>query len=326
MNLIVIENKSKKKEFNEAMYRFIEINSIFNIFFCSIMLLKLINTCIFNQAGIFCSSMYEMPSSQYFKIVTVHFMGNTFKLCSNVSYLLFALNRLIIINSSKNLIKSTAKKASSIVRKQTHRNYLRFSLIFLVIFLSCSCLSLFKLFQYRLNDEKDYRRDFPYEFRDELFCNSSLEYKSECKLFSAFKLANSLLNDVCMIFLNVCIDVILIRKFRNYLDKKSVHVVDVDHHKNIETTKKRLNRMVFCNCFLYIISHLPEFIVTLSLILFSGRIAKFCKFNFSCDLLNEEAEFFGLISMVCQFYIYKVFDKNFRASFEHLKEAILKFF
>ena len=89
INLIVIKNKSKKKEFNETMYRFIEINSIFNIFYCLCMSMKLINTCIFDVGSVFCSSVYKTDSSQYFKIVFIFFLGNAFKLSSNISYLLF---------------------------------------------------------------------------------------------------------------------------------------------------------------------------------------------------------------------------------------------
>ena len=33
-------------------------------------------------------------------------------------------------------------------------------------------------------------------------------------------------------------------------------------------------------------------------------------------MLNEEAEFFCLVSIVCQFYVFKIFDKNFKNSFD----------
>ena len=108
MNLIVIGNKAKKKEFNEAMYRFIEINSIFNIVYCCIMSLKLINTCVFDEVDVFCSNVYKDESSQYFKIILIFFLGNSFKLSSNVSYLLFSLSRLILITVEKKKPTTTA--------------------------------------------------------------------------------------------------------------------------------------------------------------------------------------------------------------------------
>jgi hypothetical protein len=33
-------------------------------------------------------------------------------------------------------------------------------------------------------------------------------------------------------------------------------------------------------------------------------------------------EFFSLISIVCQFYVFKIFDKNFNTSFAHLKSLL----
>lgn len=283
------------------------------------MLLKLINTCIFDESGIFCSSIYKDNASQYFKIIVIHFLGNSLKLCSNISYFLFALSRLIIINSSHQRIITQSVRISS-----TRKKRYGYFFVFILIFFICSLLSLFKLFQYRLNVDKDYRKDFPYELRDELYCNSSSgEYK--CMLFSSFKIANSILNDVCMVVLNIIIDIVLIRRLHRHLEEKTslTQIVTTDYHKNIKKTKKRVNRMVFLNSCLYIISHLPEFLTTLLLIVYSTKIAKFCMFNFSCDLINEEAEFFSLISISCQFFIYRVFDRNFKASFDDLKARVL---
>ena len=39
--------------------------------------------------------------------------------------------------------------------------------------------------------------------------------------------------------------------------------------------------------------------------------------------MNEEAEVFSLMSMVFQFYIFKVFDKNFKGSFGDLRQKCL---
>jgi hypothetical protein len=40
-------------------------------------------------------------------------------------------------------------------------------------------------------------------------------------------------------------------------------------------------------------------------------------------LINEEAEFFGLVSIVGQFYIFLIFDKNFSSSFNDLKLKLM---
>ena len=111
-------------------------------------------------------------------------------------------------------------------------------------------------------------------------------------------------------FLSIFIDFILLQKFKRHMNMKLRQINDVVQHKIIEKSKKKLNRMILFNSFIYILSHLPEFTMTLLLIIYSKKISNFCKNRFSCDLLNEEAEFFGLISIVCQFYVFKIFDKN----------------
>ncbi len=103
------------------------------------------------------------------------------------------------------------------------------------------------------------------------------------------------------------------------MNRKLKQIADLNQQKSIEKSKKNLNRMIFYNSLIYIVSHLPEFFTTIFLIAFSRKISNFCYFNVSCDLINEEAEFFGLISMACQFYVFKIFDRNFCSSFNDLK-------
>jgi hypothetical protein len=183
---------------------------------------------------------------------------------------------------------------------------------------SSSFLSLFKLFQYGINVELEYHKEFPFEIRDEVFCEN-FENKFQCKLFNVFKLVNRSLNDLLFVVLNILIDLFLLKRFKNHLNRKLKQISDSAQHKAIEKSKKNLNRMILFNSFLYVLSHLPEFIITLLLIIYSKKISNFCKNKFSCDLLNEEAEFFGLISIVCQFYVFKIFDKNFKKSFNNIK-------
>ena len=305
MNIIVIENKRKKKNFDDLMYGFIEINAIFNIVYCAIMLLKMLNTCVFDQGDVFCSKIYKNNASQSFKIVVIHFLGNSIKLSSNLSYLMFAISRLILISTQK---KRPATKKARL-------------LYFAGIFLSSAVLSLFKLFQYELNVYMEIRRDFPFEKRDESYCNSdNHEIKFQCGLFNFFKILNVSLNDIVLVVFNILVDILLLLNFHKHMKNKARYVIDMDHHKAIQNSKKNINRMVFANSLIYIVSHLPEFLATLLLIVHTRKIARFCAFKLSCDLLNEEASCFALISIVCQFYIFLVFNRSFSESFRDLKE------
>ena len=312
ITIVVIRNKKKAKDFKKPMYKHIQINATFNVIYCLIMTLKLVNTCIFFGSGIFCSSVYQAKSSQYFKIVVVHFLGNAIKMSSNFSYLSFSLSRLLLITKHKN---------DQATENASNKHYV----VYFVSTLTMSCvLSTFRLFQYRINYALDTLKDFPYELREEYFCNLKLA-NSHCKLFKAFKIANRGLNDVLCVLLNILIDLTLIRKFKKYLDTKKVHSVGADHHKLIEQSKKNVNRMIFCNSTVYILSHLPEFASAILLIAFAQNFSKFCQNTFSCDLINEEAEFFCLISIVCQFYIFNLFDRNFSKSYKELKSRVWPF-
>ena len=84
--------------------------------------------------------------------------------------------------------------------------------------------------------------------------------------------------------------------------------------------------MLLVNGCIYVLSHVPEFLASLLLIVFAKEMSIYCAHRFSCDLVNEEAASFSLISIVCQFYVFKVFDKNFKQSFSDLKTRFLGLF
>ena len=83
--------------------------------------------------------------------------------------------------------------------------------------------------------------------------------------------------------------------------------------------------MILCNSFIYLVAHLPEFISTILLVVYSKKIEHFCNDKISCDQINEEAEFFSLISIVGQFYIFLSFNKCFRASLKEFFNRISYF-
>jgi hypothetical protein len=92
--------------------------------------------------------------------------------------------------------------------------------------------------------------------------------------------------------------------------------------ESIEEQKKneiKLKRMIVFNLSLYLISHLPGFIVTLILIIHSNEFENFCIFKLPCDLINEEAQFFFIFSITFQFFIFNYFNKKFNESFQELK-------
>ena len=317
LTILVIRNKDKKKEFSHSIYKFIQINCIFNILYCIVISFNLMNSCVFYTSSVFCSSVYQKDSVQMSKIILIQFLGSALKMCSNFSYLSFSISRLVLI--------SRHKENKSQTKLSTHF----FTVYFTVLMVSSCSLSIFRLFQYTINFEKGYRKDFPFEVRNEEFCKDNLN-KFQCKLFNSFKLTNHFFNDILCVILNVVVDISMVIIFKKHLKNKLIHIIDTDQRMNIHKSKKNLNRMVLVNSCIYIFSHLPEFVTTIMLIAFSKDISIFCDTNLSCDLINEEAEFFCLISIVFQFFIFRFYDKNFRASFLEVKSRfslwVSKFF
>lgn len=208
---------------------------------------------------------------------------------------------------------------------------MRISLYCLVLLATSCALSLFILFKYKLNDQLDPRKDFPYEIQNEEFC--SYKYNTpQCILFNTMNIFNRFLNDIIFFVLNLIIDFLLIKHFNRNLDKKSMittiqsEMMPAASADDTEISKKKqnLNHMVLTNGFVYLMSHLPEFLIALIRISFEKKIAHFCTEKLSCDLINQEAEVFTLISIVSQLYIFLWFNKNFQSSRDDLIDKLKK--
>ena len=308
--IVVVRNKAKKKEFKDPMYHHIRINAAFNVIYCGILVLKLVNTCIFHNSSVYCSSVYQWKTSQYFKIIVVFYLGNVAKMCSNISYLSFSLSRLIVVSmDNENKFYKKFKK-------------INFRVYIVSVILFSGVMSIFLLLQYELNTYINYAKEFPYEIRDGDYCQQEYN-KLECHIFNGLKLVNSVLTSVICVLLNIVIDASLLNNYTHDINKK-LHM-DFNHNKieELKKKKKKVTKMVIIYGALFFVSHAPEFVTTLMLIVFANRLVRFCIEKMTCDLINEEAEFFNLISIACNFYIFRVFDKNFKESVRDLENRLI---
>ena len=312
---ILVTNKKHTKLFVDPMYSHIKINAIFNMLYCAIMSFSLINMCLFFNSQIFCSSLSQTHSAQYFKIVGIHFFGNIFKTCSNVSYLMFTLSRFILVGNLKE--KKFIKKFNKMNLK-----------VYAVVLMCASILiSIYKLFQYDVNVEMDMDKDFPYEIHNELKC---LGNHAICVTFKTFKIFDKALNDICFFCLIFIFDALLLK----YFDRELTHKIKM-REKNADNSdlvkiRKNTNRMIIFNGLLFLGSHLPECLSTILLIAYSKKIIYFCSNTiYTCDLINEETQFFGFVSITCQLYIFLGFNKNFQISkndlLKRFRQSLFKF-
>ena len=104
----------------------------------------------------------------------------------------------------------------------------------------------------------------------------------------------------------------MIRYSNKVIEKKkamnSPHLADAIQYKN------KLNKMIITNGTLYFFAHIPEFVVTLILLFCkSYDFIGFC-YIYDCNHLIEMAQTFHFISIGFQFFIFLIFDRNFKNS------------
>lgn len=313
ITIVVIKNRNNKKDFKDKMYKHIVINSAFNIIFCLIMIFGLVNQCLFYTSNMFCSKIYETKSSQYFKIIAVYFCGNVFKLAKNFSFLAFTFSRYILsLNKKKGFYRLF--------------NNMNLKLYMVVLIFISTVLSLHKLFEYSVETSMDLTSEFPIDKYSVKQCEK--EPDAYCDLFNVLKMINIFINDIALYLINFVIDIILVKDYSAYLSNKQKLLGSMStHHKDTEDSKikeNRVARMVVISNTFYLLTSLPEFILSIVINFFSREISHFSNFNFKSSLIIEESEVFCLLSIVFNFYILIIFNRNFKQSFNFIINRLFK--
>jgi hypothetical protein len=298
LTLKVISNKNQKKHFKCPMYEHIQFNALFNIFLCITYSFSLMNICIFPKSS-FCSSVLKNESNQYMKIYLIYFLGNTFRLCCNFSYFSFSSSRCI------------AAVVATESRWKLWNEKLNIKLYYFIIFLLSLSLSVFKIFANKVNEiYSNFDKNFPFNAYDVGYC--ILDNK-KCTLFWSFNMINNALNNVLFLLLSIFIDISMIRYSNKVIkEKRTMNSPTLNEAIQLKT---KLNKMILTNGTLFFISHIPEFVVTLLLIVFKKPLFEFCFRYFSCLEVAEMGQTFHFISIGFQFFIFYKFDSNFFASF-----------
>jgi hypothetical protein len=204
------------------------------------MILRLINTCLFPlpfESLPYCSAYYLDYYAQYFKIIFILYLGNVFKLYTNLSYFGFTFNvsRFILAANLKD--KKLCKRFLSLsLRKYS-----------ILTFALSSIMSLFVLFQYEINSNSlNVRKEFPYEIRDEIFCLNKAK-RFECALFNSFKIICKSLNDIVFFVLVLAIDLCLLRSVQKDLEKipnnSRTKCIEMKFYKAVKTLTEWSSRM-----------------------------------------------------------------------------------
>jgi len=324
ITLKVIRYKKHKKNFSNSMYKHIIFNSLFNVCFCLIYLFSLINICIFPKTS-FCSSIWRTEFAQYFYIYVILFLGNTFRLCCNISYIFFSISRLAISGTS------TKSKLRKFIEKQNIKRF------YIVIFIFALAFSLFfvlenyvnKMFQdfdvsFDLNNAYDIK--YCDSFRSEMYFRKYIltpGFYIKCKIFQSLNLINNILNNVLFFFISIFIDIFMVRYSNKVVEKKKK--LNCPHLKEAVAYKTKLNKMIIINGTLFFFSHFPELLITLIFYFYKSRdFIDFCYAFYDCTSLIEMAQVFNFISIGFQFFIFLKFDQNVHGSIMCLVKLYFK--
>ena len=317
LTILVVTNKNKKDSLKSVTYKHIYFNSLFNLGFCVVNAFSLVNTCILEEIA-FCSAIYKSYASQYLNIYAAQFVGNTLRLCCNFSYISLSLSRFLTSTSNqKNRLFAWFKNVK--LRK-----------FYAVIFVISAAFSLFKVFEFKSNEVYSTADpNFPYNAYDIRYCGFVFKLSKKfmytaCILFPILNIVNNVLNNVLFLFLSIFIDVSMIRfTNKNLAHKKQINA-DLKHIKEAQMLKAKVNKMIIVNGLLYFVSHVPEFICTLALIVLKRELTDFCYFVYSCFKLLENMQTLNFLSISLQLFVFLYFDTNVKESFHNLIQRLFK--
>ena len=292
------------------MYKHVVVNSYFNIIYCVIINFALINQCIFINS-IFCSLVYYTEWAQYFKIIIVNYSASVIKSCKNSSFLAFTIGRFATRLNKKNLFFTRFKA-------------MNLKIYLAVLILSSIIINLFKFFQFEIVSKIDQTQDFPSEKFSEKVCNA--DNNVYCQFFNIMKLIILLINNFSLYVINFLVDILLLKGLREHIKKKE-KLLKNKNLKNEDDVKMKTARMVMTSNIFYLLSYMPEIIVSIMVIAYSNNISNFSDFNFSSTLIIEEFETIELLSIVFNFFILIYFNTNFYSGYQHLiKQAFFALF
>lgn len=177
-----MKHKYQKNYFEKEFFKYLEVNAIFNLIFCSLLLLKLINYCV-NPISDFCSHNFMIEWIQYFDIIFIKYFLSSIKYCSSISEFMISFSR-----------------SKSIDDIATNRKKFNYKTNFIIILLIGLLLYSFKLYEFRINfGSTNDKLSFPRERFDHFYCEN-FNCKLMYNLYYSFLLISPL---VGIIFFDV---------------------------------------------------------------------------------------------------------------------------
>jgi hypothetical protein len=329
--------KKGKKELDESFYKYMTVNSIFNCLFCLVYAFYPVNFCQRYETGYFCSTIYNSLAAQVIKIVFQIYLGEVFKMCSNITFIFITINRYMLVGKEHNFALT---KISELNIKPVIVMTIVFSLL----------INIGHCFQYRINygwgrllDENGWSQLTYDSYPSIVIFNSS---------FQVYSIVYFCINFVAFFLINTCVEASLVQKMRAEVSEKRQRVeeeirvsaannssgsevvnkvIASKQKKIVEDAKKetRAIKMVVTNSLVNFFLRLPEILVFLSSnssflasLVYVYTIndehrnlqSTFLLNDISITLLNI-SYFFYILNFTTCVAIYCVFNKKFRQHF-----------
>jgi hypothetical protein len=327
LNILVVRAvyQNKEKELKDDFYSYMSLNAVFNCLYCSIFLLYPINSCV-NTLSDLCSSIRAPTVIQLYKIIFVAFLGETFKMCGNISYILMNVNRYMLIGREHNPILEKISKWD-------------FKWVIGVSIGLSGLINVGHIFQYSLNNGQEYvvSSGDVYVYLNTFY---PLIDQTSPSLF-IFLILYFFVNYLAFFVVNTVVEVTLVKKLHSELKDKQkrldgmnklsaagssgANLVPVSFRKLRkqeieEKTEQRAIIMVVINALLNFFFRLPElfflFSISNSLISDDNILSNFFLVFPSLKICTTDLAYFTyILTFSTNFIVYYVFNQKFKQTF-----------
>ena len=321
LTIVTISKKENKEEFKDfKQYHYMRINSICNCMILCIHFISWLSDCVYPYQ-VFCSEVRKTLFLQYVKIIVVEMLTTLLRSMNNFIYVGFAFSRISLIGKDHN-------KLIKFISDLSLKNFTFASLILSM------CFSAMKYFSFRVNKgDPFYLYPMQYDFE-----SNKVTFADYTPIYFIFNFISDLLNYQVFLFVHLSIDIGIVVKLKQTLNEKLEKSKAYSSKDQLEKKKKENEAaldnavyMVILNSVIGTFLKLPLFLYSLIYFCYSiyrmdkfsqlnhpafGRFYRYCIEVFFCDMLHTLADFMYSLLISIHFFVYKRFDKKFKAGFE----------
>ena len=332
LSIVTLRNKNKSKELSENVFIYSQIYFTFNIIYCFIALLKLINKCI-KINGIYCPYYIRNENIKYMDIYLFKYWASSIKLCSSITELSIAISRLKSSLISHNKLLKLGSNAS-------FRTYILINIIFSL------ALSSIKRLEFSINNsyytgtaknlflpnpstKEDVNSFSMMSFPDDdsninywknyFNLNSYFYILESCNILKYFLYAYNFLSGPCILLSIFIIDLYLFRQVKETNKKKLTLLYAETQAKTkkqneMKSKEDKIARLIVTNTLILCLIRFPESIATIFHIKINTRFNEL-SFYYDTVKIIELFDFLFVLNPVFQFILFYKYNRVFKESF-----------